>query len=181
MNPLSLIDKYFSSSLEAKKYLLIHSYKVAEKALEIALNCNFIKIDKEFLAESALLHDIGIIGVNAPSIGCNGSEPYIKHGMIGFEILLAEGFPMHARVCKTHIGVGLSEAEIISKNLPIPHENMLPESIEEKIVCFADKFYSKSEKYLLNPKPIELICDEMKKYGEANYTRFEELRSLFNI
>lgn len=179
MNPFSIIDKYYQNNPEAKKYLVIHSNKVAEKVVEIASKCSHLNIDVDFAVEAALLHDIGIINTDASGIGCFGFEPYIKHGIIGFEMLIKEGFPLHAKICKTHIGVGLTKSEITEKNLPIPHEDMLPITIEEKLVCFADKFYSKSEKYLLNPKPIEKIEKEMLKHGEANFQRFVELKKIF--
>ena len=54
-----------------------------------------------------MLHDIGIIRCNAPGIQCFGNEPYICHGRIGAEMLRAEGFPHHARVCERHTGRGL--------------------------------------------------------------------------
>ena len=56
----------------------------------------------------------------------------------------SEGYPRHALVCERHTGAGLSLEDIIAQNLPVPHRDMLPVSMEEQVVCFADKFYSKT-------------------------------------
>ena len=91
-----------------------------------------------------MLHDIGIFRCDAPGICCHGTEPYLRHGLIGGEIMRSEGFPRHARVCERHTGAGLTREEIINQDLPLPHQDFLPETLEEKLVCYADKFYSKS-------------------------------------
>ena len=59
-----------------------------------------------------MLHDIGIFLTHAPQIGCHGDKPYICHGYLGRELLEKEGFPRHAIVCETHVGVGLTIADI---------------------------------------------------------------------
>jgi uncharacterized protein len=58
---------------------------------------------------------------------------------------------------------------------------MLPKSNEEKIICYADKFYSKSENHLLIPKPVEKIKRKVSKYGKDKLERFEEFVDLFGI
>ena len=70
---------------------------------------------------------------------CIRDSPYIAHGYLGAEILRAEGFPQHALVCERHTGAGLSLHEIIDRQLPIPHREMLPVTMEEQLICFADK------------------------------------------
>jgi len=73
--------------------LMIHGRMVAGKALEV---CGQLQVDAEtrkLVLESAYLHDIGVCRTAAPDIGCNGSEPYIRHGVLGRELLEAEGLP----------------------------------------------------------------------------------------
>ena len=81
--------------------------------------------------------------------------PYICHGYLGAELVRKEGFPKHALVCERHTGAGLSLQNIIQQDLPVPHREMTPVSLEEQIICFADKF-SKSkldhEKELKKPE-----------------------------
>jgi uncharacterized protein len=117
---------------------------VADRCLLIAKKHPELRLDKVFLEEAAMLHDIGIYQCNAPSIHCHGSEPYIKHGTIGADILRKEGFPRHARVAERHTGTGLTRQQIERQQLPLPHEDFVPETLEEEIVCYADKYYSKS-------------------------------------
>ena len=144
MDAIALIDKYYSDSPALKTILLEHSRRVAERCLKIAAACSELKLDVRFLEEAALLHDIGIIETDAPGILCRGAAPYICHGYLGAEILRREGFPRHARVCERHTGAGLSAREVAEKGWPIPQQDYLPETLEEQLICYADKFYSKS-------------------------------------
>ena len=54
------------------------------------------------------------------------------------------GYPQHARVCERHTGAGLTKREIIEQELPLPQQDFLPETTEEKLICYADKFFSKT-------------------------------------
>lgn len=173
MDPVQIIKKYYDESSKLYEILINHSIKVKEKALEIAKNVPEFRPDLAFIEEASMLHDIGMFKTNAPNIECFGTEPYIKHGIIGREILESEGFPNHALVCERHLGVGLTKAEISTQNLPLPSRDMLPITIEEKIICLADKFFSK------NPNKTDLtlqdIKAEMSRYGSSNSKRFSDL------
>lgn len=124
-----------------------------------------------------MLHDIGIIRCDAPDICCFGDEPYIRHGILGAAMLRAEGFPRHARVCERHTGAGLSLDDICGRNLPLPHSDFLPETLEEQVICYADKFYSKS--HLEREKTIEQAEKSISKYGEAGLMRFRRWVEMF--
>ena len=144
MDPLLVIDKYYPEDNELKHILLKHSRSVADKALAMARKHPELNLDLQFIEEAAMLHDIGIFQTDAPSIRCFGTHPYIAHGYLGAEILRAEGFPQHALVCERHTGAGLSLQDIIDQQLPVPHREMLPVTLEEQLICFADKFFSKT-------------------------------------
>ena len=133
MNYLSMIDKYYSGQEELKALLLHHSRQVADKALIVCAAHPEWNADTQFVEEAAMLHDIGIIRCNAPSIHCHGAEPYICHGRIGADLLREEGFARHARVAERHTGSGLTRAQIIAQGLPLPAEDFVPETIEEKV------------------------------------------------
>ena len=77
-----------------------------------------LNIDSDFVYEAAMLHDIGVYLTHAPSIYCTGEEPYIRHGIIGAELLRNEGYPKHALVCERHTGTGLTVDDIISQEKP---------------------------------------------------------------
>lgn len=90
----------------------------------------------------------------------------------------AEGFPLHALVCERHTGAGLSLADIEKQNLPIPHRDLLPISIEEQIVCYADKFFSKTK--LEKEKSIEAALRSVAKFGEESAMRFSKWIEIFS-
>jgi len=177
MEVLKIIDKYYQSGSELRNILLVHSEGVARKALQIADRHPQLQIDRDFLYEAAMLHDIGIFLTNAPGIQCFGTEPYIRHGILGAHIMREEGYERHARVCERHTGTGLSREQIISQNLPLPHRDFLPETLEEQIICFADKFFSKTR------PDIEKTADQARhsllKFGEAGILRFDQWCNTF--
>ena len=141
MDPVALIQKYYPDDNAPLQYILLrHSADVAEKAAQIAERHPELHLDQRFVYEAAMLHDIGIFRTHAPEIFCLGTEPYIKHGILGRELLDGMGLPRHALVCERHTGAGISAFDIREQQLPLPPRDMLPISIEEKLVCYADKF-----------------------------------------
>ena len=176
MDYQAIIDKYYPDN-ELKHILLTHSRHVADKALQIVDRHPELKANRQFVEEAAMLHDIGIIRCNAPAIQCFGTETYICHGTIGAEMLRAEGFPLHARVCERHTGAGLSLDEIIAQNLPVPHKDLKPESVEEQIVCYADKFFSKTRP--TQEKTLEQAIRSLAKFGEQGVARFARWAEIF--
>ena len=172
-----IIQKYYNGNPELLKILLKHSKAVADKAIAIAKAHTELPIDRQFLLEAAMVHDIGIIKTNAPDIQCFGTEPYIRHGVLGAEMMRAEGYPLHARVCERHTGAGLSLKEIEEQSLPLPHEDLLPETLEEKLICYADKFFSKT--HLDREKTLEQAERSVAKHGEEGLRRFKEMEAIF--
>lgn len=171
MNPIELIDAYYPEDNERKHILLVHSRLVAEKALRIADGHPELNLDKDFLYEAGMLHDIGIFLTDAPGIFCFGNQPYICHGYLGADLMRREGYPRHALVCERHTGAGLSLDDIIAQNLPVPHRDMLPVSMEEQVICFADKFYSKT--HLEREKTVEKARKSISNFGNVGLERFD--------
>lgn len=158
--------------------LVTHSESVARRALQIASQHPELNIDTDFVREAAMLHDVGIIRVDAPSIKCHGTEPYIRHGVCGAELLRSEGIDeSYARICERHTGAGLTLDDIVSQNLPLPHHDLQPETIEEKLICYADKFYSKS--HLSREKTIEQAEKSLAKFGGETLARFRAMKDIF--
>lgn len=178
---LSIIQRYYTPGNDDYRVLVIHSRQVAELAAIIAqrLIDSHVPVDIEFIEEAALLHDIGMCRTNAPGIHCHGTEPYILHGIMGRRMLDSLGLYRHGRVCERHTGAGITAAEIISQHLPIaPPRDLLPESIEEKVVCYADKFFSKSR--IDEPrKTLEHARRTLSKFGEDTLCRFDEMAAFF--
>lgn len=173
-----IIDEiYGTEPSELKTILLEHSKGVARKALAIAAAHKELGIDSQFVEEAAMLHDIGIIRCDAPGICCHGDEPYIRHGGIGAAMLRERNLPRHARVCERHTGAGLSKKEIIEQHLPLPHEDFLPETVEEKLICYADKFFSKTRPN--EEKTLEHVERSLAKFGQEGLKRFKEWEKIF--
>ena len=172
MNWQKIIDKYYIEDNELKNILIIHSQSVARKALQIVSLHPELHLDANFIREGAMLHDIGIIRTNASGIYCFGTEPYICHGLLGGEMLRLEGFPLHARVCERHTGAGLGIEDIEAHNLPLPHVDFLPETMEEKVICYADKFFSKT--HLDRERTVEEALNSLLKRDSKGVERFKE-------
>ena len=178
MDYQAIIDKYYPSENELRRILLIHSRQVADRCMKIAKHHPELKLDVEFLEEAAMLHDIGIFRCDAPGIQCFGSEPYICHGVIGGQILREEGWLRHALVCERHTGTGLSREQIENQNLPLPSDGIYePEALEEQVVCYADKFYSKT--HLERERSVVEAAQSLEKFGEKGVKRFLEWTKLF--
>ena len=177
MNWQKIIDKYYIEDNELKNILIIHSQSVARKALQIVSLHPELHLDANFIREGAMLHDIGIIGTNASGIYCFGTEPYICHGLLGGEMLRLEGFPLHARVCERHTGAGIGIEDIEAHNLPLPHADFLPETVEEKVICYADKFFSKT--HLDRERTVEEALNSLLKRDSKGVERFKEWIKMF--
>lgn len=172
-----IIDKYYPEANKLRDIFLTHSTLVTRRSLKICDAHPELRLDRGFVEEAAMLHDIGIYRCDAPGICCFGSEPYICHGIIGAEMLRAEGYPRHARVCERHTGAGLTIEDIIGQNLPLPHKDFLPETLEEKLVCYADKFYSKTHPD--REKSLEQAEKSIARFGKDGLQRFLAWKELF--
>ena len=177
MDYIALIDKYYASSPELRNVLLTHSRQVADRALQILYRHPEWQVDRQFVEEAAMLHDIGIIYCDAPKIYCFGPHKYIEHGYLGAELLRREGLPQHALVAERHTGTGITIEQVEREELPIPERDYCPQSLEEKLICYADKFYSKS--HLGEEVALDKLKANIWKYGHDAIVRWNELEALF--
>lgn len=179
---------YGTADSELKTLLLSHSRAVADKALRGCDAHPELSLDREFVEAAAMLHDIGIIRCDAPGIHCHGTEPYIRHGLMGARMLmdLDDGLLLEkeafARVCQRHTGAGITREEVAAQQLPMPlpsgtDEPYMPESMEEMLVCYADKFFSKSRPE--QEKTFEQACRSLAKFGDGGVERFTAWHRLF--
>lgn len=174
----SIIDKYCAGNSPLKELLVLHSSSVAQKALQIVKNHPELGADASFVEEAAMLHDIGVVLTDAPAIHCCGEHQYICHGYLGADILRSEGLDAYALVCERHTGAGISAQQIAEQGLPLPTEReYMPQTIEEKIICFADKFFSKTSPY--KEKSVEQAEKSLAKFGPEGVERFKEWCNLF--
>jgi uncharacterized protein len=121
---LELHKKYGSN-----ERIIQHCFAVAEVADAIAeeLRKKGFTLRYEEIKVAALLHDIGRTKLQS-----------VHHGYVGAELLKSLG--VDERVCeivRKHVGAGITPEE--ARSLGFPEGDYMPQSIEEKIVCLADK------------------------------------------
>ena len=178
MDPVEIIGRHYAPASKSHRILLEHGRLVAEKALTAAARVPHLAPDLAFVKSAALLHDIGIFLTDSPALDCHGREPYIRHGILGKDILDAIGMPRHGLVCERHVGVGISAEDIRRFDLPLPERDMRPVTVEEQIICYADKFFSKDGGGVTREKSVAEILESLKHYGadkEERFTRWVEL------
>lgn len=175
----NIIDHFYPKGENDKlrELLLVHSRCVAEAALEVCRAHPELGADEEVVRTGAMLHDIGIIRCDAPSIYCYGTEPYIKHGPLGAQMIdeyrkeaieqqnLPDDvfFEKMKRICARHTGTGLPGLE--------------PETTEEKIVCYADKFFSKTRPE--RKKTYDEALRSLEKFGQPGVEIFKRWHATF--
>ncbi len=177
MNPYDIIEKYYTPGSDLYNILVKHSEAVRDKALTLARKHPELNLDLDFIAEAAMLHDIGILKTDAPGIKCFGTHRYIEHGYLGAEIVRHEGYTRHALVCERHTGTGLKLSYIIEKELPVPHRELCPISLEEQLICYADKFFSKTR--LDSEDSLERVIKKMAKWGEESVEQLQRWKEMF--
>lgn len=173
-----IINQYYPGGTPLRDIYLRHCRQVADKALAIASRLN-LELNPADIEAAAMLHDIGIFLTDAPGIGCNGQEHYLRHGMLGADLLRREGAPEeYARVAERHTGSGITREEIIADGLPLPLDRVfIPQTTLERLVCYADKFFSKSGD--MAEKPVSKVMVSMARFGPEAYSRFQSLHREF--
>ena len=187
IDPDAVFRHFYPEDTPLRRLLLRHCTQVRDKALAILANPSRppLALDPALVSAGAMLHDVGVLQCHAPSILCEGTRPYIAHGIIGAEMLRAYGashgidMEPFARICERHTGAGITADEVVAQGLPLPVRDYLPETPEEKLVCLADKFFSKSGDML--EKPPEIVRQSLEKFGTGTVERFDAFCRLFGL
>ena len=206
MDYLALLHRYYPEDNALRRMLLHHSRQVCARALQIVERHPELGANRNLVEAGAMLHDIGIFLTDAPGIHCHGTAHYILHGSLGAQLLRNEAkqlkkekqqeeqlkeeklqaiqlqeelhfYEALARICERHTGTGLSRQTIIERGLPDPQQDLLPETIEEQIICYADKFYSKS--HLERERTIPQTLQSLEKFGDEGVEKFRHWTELF--
>ncbi|MER5465852.1 HD domain-containing protein [Streptomyces sp. NPDC002668] len=134
-------------------------------------------LDPELVRAGCLLHDIGVYRLY-DEYGRLDEKNYVRHGLLGHEILEEEGFPETLRrFCSCHTGVGLTEHDVVRQDLPLPPADYLAVTDEEKLVMYADKFHSKTTppKFVSAASYATLVG----RFGDDKVAAFHALRATF--
>ena len=141
--------------------VISHCLAVANLAVETAakLERKGLKLDIKLVEAGALLHDLG-----------RSKAHTVDHAIIGAQIAKSLGLAEPViKIIKRHVGAGISTEE--AQRLGWPKDNYIPQTLEEKVVSYADKLIAYSRRI-----PIE---DEIEKLQKENkFEAAERVRKL---
>ncbi len=80
-------------------------------------------------------------------------------------------------MCERHTGTGLTCQQILQQQLPLPPADYEPQTMEEQLVCYADKFYSKSRPQRV--LTVEQAAQSLAKFGQEGVQKFLAWAQLF--
>ena len=134
-------------------------------------------LDEHLVRAGSLLHDIGVYRLY-DAAGRLDHAQYVRHGLLGHELLSAEGFPEAiCRFSSCHTGMGLSRDDVRRQGLPLPARDYLAVSGEEQLVMYADKFHSKTD------PPAFVTADSyaagIRRFGDDKAAAFASMRRRF--
>jgi uncharacterized protein (TIGR00295 family) len=133
----------------SNQIILEHCRTVALVAniLAAALATRGKKVDARAVNAGALLHDIG-----------RNRTQTVRHGIEGAEIVEREGVDQKVvEIVRRHVGAGISPEE--AKSLGLPDFDYIPRTVEERVVCLADKMVDSNK---VRPFDVEVKRFERK-------------------
>lgn len=141
------------TKLNMQRHIINHVLAVSRKAIKIASRIQSVPIDLKLVRIGAILHDIGRTQTHDFLHGVTGGT-IIREQLNWSEKL--------ARIAETHILGGITKEEAIE--LGLPPKDYIPITIEEKIVCLADKYINGSKEV-----PIEhRFRNWFSRFGETD-------------
>jgi uncharacterized protein len=123
---------------------------VSQLAVEMAENCKQRghQVNVQLVEIGALLHDIGRARTHS-----------VHHAVAGAEIAKQLGLPEQViRIIKRHVGGGITPKE--ARKLGWPEDTYTPETLEEKVVSYADKLIEGSRRVPIT-NTIEELSQEL--------------------
>ncbi|MFE2279550.1 HD domain-containing protein [Streptomyces sp. NPDC059454] len=162
----------------AEAFTLVHTHcEIVWSVAERLISASRLDVDAELVRAGCLLHDIGVYRLYGDD-GRLDHANYVRHGLLGHELLAEEGLPEPlCRFCSHHTGVGVTKDDVLRQGLPIPPVDYLAVTREERLVMYADKFHSKSRpSAFLSP---DAYAAHVRRFGEEKVTAFAALRAEF--
>jgi uncharacterized protein len=135
--------------------IINHELAVMRRARDISHNITKLDVNIELVKIGAIFHDIGRIKSHG-----------MDHGPIGGKMLRILGISENiALITERHTMAGITVEE--AKQFDLPLQSYLPESIEEKIVCLADKYFMGTKNVSIEQRFQRWI----DKYGKTTFLR----------
>jgi len=145
------------------KNVIEHCKAVAKIALKIArkLKSKGFNVDLKLVEVGALLHDIG-----------RSKTHTVHHAIVGAKIAKEEGLPEPViKIIERHVGGGITAEE--ARRLGWPVKDYTPQTLEEKIVCYADKLVEGNKQV-----PIEVTMRKLADELGADHPAIERIKRL---
>ena len=145
------------------KNVIEHCKTVAKIALKIArrLKKKGFNVNLELVEIGALLHDIG-----------RSKTHTVHHAIVGAKIAKQRGLPEPiVKIIERHVGGGITAQE--AEKLGWPVKDYIPETLEEKIVCYADKLVEGNKEV-----PVEVTIRKLADELGDDHPAIERIRRL---
>jgi uncharacterized protein len=176
---IEALHKKYATNDEMFQWVYVHCQAVWSIAEQL-IDRNNLQVNVDLVRVGCLLHDIGVYPLFDDFDKLRDGEHYITHGIRGDEILQSEGLgEVIRRFASHHTEVSLTKEAIETAGLPLPHQDFLAETPEERLVMYADKFHSKQNPPCFNS--YEWYKKFVGKFGDDRPTKFEKLGQEFGI
>jgi uncharacterized protein len=161
----------------AEAFDLVYTHCLIVCGIAEQLHGRSADLDIRLVRAGSLLHDIGVYRLYDEA-GKLDHANYIRHGVLGHELLLEEGFPEEiCRFASHHTGVGLTREDVLRQRLPLPPADYVAETGEETLVMYADKFHSKTTPPAL--LTASAYAASVRRFGKDKVAAFESMHKMF--
>ncbi|MFJ6943285.1 HDIG domain-containing metalloprotein [Streptomyces wuyuanensis] len=178
MDEIRGLHEKYAPSAEAFDLVFTHC-EIVWGVAERLISASGLNVDVDLVRAGCLLHDIGVYRLY-DARGRLDQANYVRHGLLGHELLESEGFaePLR-RFCSCHTGVGLSKADVEAQGLPLPSADYVAVTVEERLVMYVDKFHSKTTP----PKFVtaDSYAAYVGRFGEDKTAVFEGMVARFGV
>jgi putative nucleotidyltransferase with HDIG domain len=169
-----VLHQRYAPTPEALNAVYTHSRIVADIAGQLLAASGFAA-DPALVRAGCLLHDVGVYRLYDDA-GRLDHAHYIRHGVLGYQLLAEAGFPpVICRFASHHTGVGLTRDDVLAQRLPVPPADYLADTPEEEVVMYADKFHTKTT------PPALLTADAyaavVRRFGSDKESAFKAMRA----
>ena len=145
-----------------------HCIAVSDLAVETAIKLQRkgLKINIELVEAGALLHDLG-----------RSKNHTVDHAIVGAQIAKEIGLQDPViNIIKRHVGAGITAEE--AKWLGWPKDNYTPQTLEERVVSYADKLIDQSKRIPIETEIGRLQKENKSEAAERVRKLHEEITSL---
>jgi uncharacterized protein len=153
---------------QCSEKVIMHCQAVAKLAGQIAheLSQKGFDVNIELVEAGALLHDLG-----------RSKTHTVEHAIAGVQLAQQLGLPQEViNIIKRHVGAGISQEE--ADCLGWPKDNYIPQTLEEKIVGYADKLIEGTRKTSIEVELRRLEDNERSEAAERVRKLHEEITGL---